>query len=35
MKRWQKIVGITVAVLIVVLIAASFVRDGIITSKAK
>src|SRR6266481_508782 len=35
MKRWQKIVGITAAVLIVVLIAASFVLDGIITSKAK
>src|SRR4051812_29518768 len=35
MKRWQKIGGITVAVLIVVLIAASFVLDGIITSKAK
>ena len=35
MKRWQKIVGITAAVLIVVLIAASFALDGIITSKAK
>ena len=35
MKRWQKIVGITIAVLIVVIIAGSFVLDGIITSKAK
>jgi AsmA protein len=35
MKRWQKIVGITIAVLIVVIIAVSFVLDGIITSKAK
>jgi AsmA protein len=35
MKRWQKIVGIVIAALVVVLIVGSFVLDGIITSKAK
>src|SRR3954469_6620688 len=35
MKRWQKIVGIAVAVVIVVLIAVSFVLDGFLTSKAR
>jgi AsmA protein len=35
MKRWQKIVGIAVAALVVVLIIVSFALDGIITSKAK
>jgi AsmA protein len=35
MKRWQKIVGIAVAVLVVVLIVVSFVLDGILSSKAK
>src|SRR3954468_20175010 len=35
MKRWQKIVAIVAAALVVAVIVLSFVADGIITSKAK
>src|SRR3989454_11164566 len=35
MKRWQKIVGIAIAILVVVLVVVSFVLDGILTSKAR
>ncbi len=35
MKRWQKIVGIIVLVLIAAIAVLSFVLDGILTSKAK
>jgi AsmA protein len=35
MKRWQKIVGIAVLVLIAAIVVLSFVLDGILTSKAK
>ncbi len=35
MKRWQKIVGIAVLVLIAAIAVLSFVLDGILTSKAK
>ena len=35
MKRWQKILGIAVAVVIVAVAVLSFVLDGILTSKAK
>ena len=34
MKRWQKIVGIAVAIVVVAVIVLSFVLDGILTSKA-
>jgi AsmA protein len=35
MKRWQKIVAIVAAALVVAVIVLSFVADGIITSKAR
>src|SRR3989475_7640774 len=35
MKRWQQVVLIAVAALVALLVVASFVLDGIITSKAK
>src|SRR5207237_8807550 len=35
MKRWQKIVGIAIAILVVVLVVVSFVLDGILSSKAR
>src|SRR4051812_11822322 len=34
MKRWQKVVGIVLAVLVVLIVVLSFILDGIITSKA-
>ena len=34
MKRWQKIVGIAVGALVLLLIVISFILDSIITSKA-
>src|SRR3989440_5798764 len=35
MKRWQKIVGVAIAILVVVVVVVSFVLDGILTAKAK
>src|SRR5258707_3986257 len=35
MKRWQKVLLVAVAALVVLLVVASFVLDGILTSKAK
>ena len=35
MKRWQKILGIAVAIVVAVLVVLSFVLDGILTSKAR
>src|SRR2546430_908068 len=35
MKRWQKIVGVAIAILVVVVVVLSFVLDGILTSKAR
>src|SRR2546428_422611 len=35
MKLWQKIVGIAIAILVVVLVVGSFVLGGILTSKAR
>src|SRR5436853_3641998 len=35
MKRWQKIVGVAIAILVVVVVVISFVLDGILTAKAK
>src|SRR5438445_127448 len=35
MKRWQKIVGVAIAILVVVVVVLSFVLDGILTAKAK
>jgi AsmA protein len=35
MKRWQKIVGVAFAILVVLVVVVSFVLDGILTSKAR
>ena len=35
MKRWQKIGGVAIAILVVVVVVVSFVLDGILTAKAK
>src|SRR5919201_2108976 len=35
MKRWQKVVGIAVGAIVVLVVILSFVLDGILTSKAK
>ena len=35
MKRWQKVLLVAVAALVVLLVVVSFVLDGILTSKAR